>query len=268
MNSVAADRILHISPPGEGYKALPDQAEVSGILFDLGYRNSDALFHDRLVCVEGKSDKHIIPLLLEKDGEIEPGELDRTGFPILEGSGRGSTGLQVSILRYEKLLRAVGRGNQPRIYVLDGDRRGDEKAVLEGTKNPITGQEVPVRFLPRLEIENYLLVPEAIASAVREELVLKGQSRDVSASEIETRLQELLENDDEHIFPQGREEDGDPFQEAKGSVVLERVYDAYGLTFNKERSGVLIAKHVSAKSQPAISELTNLLRPLFAKNRN
>jgi len=38
MNSVEGDRIIHISPPGEGYKRTPNRAETSKILFDLGYQ--------------------------------------------------------------------------------------------------------------------------------------------------------------------------------------------------------------------------------------
>jgi ABC-type transport system involved in cytochrome c biogenesis ATPase subunit len=136
MNSVAPDRITHVSPPGRGYARSQEGHETSRILFDLGYRNSDAMFNDQLILVEGPSDEKIIPILLLKDGEIDQSMLDRTGFPVLEGVGKGTTALQTSILRYEKLLGAIGRGDQPRIYIFDGDRKDDEKGILRGTTSP------------------------------------------------------------------------------------------------------------------------------------
>ncbi|MGB8583703.1 MAG: AAA family ATPase [Candidatus Sulfotelmatobacter sp.] len=249
MNSVTPDRIAYISPPGRSYSPLLHQEETAGILFALGYRNSDALFYDRLICVEGKSDKQIIPLLLEKDGEIEPRELARTGFPILEGIGKGSTGSQTSILRHEKLLSAIGRADQPRMYLLDGDRKDDERTVIQGTKHPTTLSSLTIKFLPRPEIENYLLAPEAIAAALHEELILKGEPGEVSLTEVSQRLNELL-----------NQENKPP---VKGSRVLEKLYDSFSLRYLKESSGVLIARHITASMQPIISELTDLVRQTF-----
>jgi ABC-type transport system involved in cytochrome c biogenesis ATPase subunit len=266
MNSVTPDRITHISPPGRAYDPTSHQAQTASILFDLGYRNSDALFYDRLVFVEGKSDKQIVPILLEKDGEIDNAELARTGFPAIEGIGKGSTAVQTSILRHEKLLSAVGRTDQPRVYILDGDRRDDEKTVIQGTKHPKTLAGLAIKFLPRPEIENYLLVPEAIAPAVREELVLKGEPRDISVEEVKQRLDRLLREDKEGQSPRGESPvDGAP-TDAKGSEILERLYDNLSLRYNKESSGILIAKHLTASTQPAISDLTELVRSIFPRH--
>jgi AAA domain, putative AbiEii toxin, Type IV TA system len=265
MNSVEPDRITHVSPLGRGYSRSEDAPETSRILFDLGYRNSDAMFSDQLILVEGPSDEKIMPILLLKDGEIDQGLLDRTGFPVLEGVGKGTTALQTSILRYEKLLGAIGRGNQPRMYVFDGDRKNDEKGVLLGTASPVTGEPISAVFLPRLEVENYLLIPEAIAGAVREELILKGEPREVTAAEVQAALDALLQGNEERMFPQGKKAGAEPIAEIKGSRALEKIYERYGLPYHKERSGVLIAKYISAKNQPALSEVTGLVRPLFAR---
>ena len=223
------------------------------------------MFNDQLVLVEGQSDKRVIPMLLLKDGEVDQAQLDRTGFPILEGVGKGTTSLQTSILRYEKLLGAIGRGDQPRTYIFDGDRRNDEKDVLRGTTSPITGERIAAVFLPRLEIENYLLVADAIAAAIREELILKGEPPDVSAEEIQAALDLLLQSAEERLFPHGKQAGAEPVAQIKGSIALERLYERYGVSYHKERSGMLIAKHISVKNQPAISDITVLLRPLFAR---
>jgi hypothetical protein len=265
VNSVEPDRVTHVSPPGLGYARSKEPSETSRILFDLGYRNSDAMFNDQLIFVEGRSDKKIIPILLLKDGEIDQTELDRTGFPVLEGVGRGSTALQGSILRYEKLLGAIGRADHPRTYVFDGDRKDDEKGVLRGTTSPISGAQISAGFLPRLEIENYLLVPDAIAAAIMEELILKGEPRDVPPQEVQLALDALLQRTDERMFPQGKKAGAEPLLEIKGSRALEAIYERYGLPYHKERSGLLIAKHISVKNQPALSEITALVRFVFQR---
>jgi ABC-type transport system involved in cytochrome c biogenesis ATPase subunit len=264
MNSVSPDRITYVSPPGKGYDPIPNKARTANILFDLGYRNSDALFYDRLVFVEGKSDKRIIPILLEKDGEIDGGELARTGFPVIEGVGKGSTAAQTSISRQEKLLSAVGRADQPRLYLFDGDRKDDEKAVVKGTKHPAMLTDLRIEFLPRPEIENYLLVPEAIAAALREELVLKGEAGEVPVDSVKEMLSRLLDDESGSQSSGGRQPTS-PAATVKGSRVLEKLYDSFSLRYNKESSGVLIAKHITASTQPAISELTALVRAIFPR---
>ena len=265
MNSVEPDRVTHISPPGRGYARTSEPAETSRILFDLGYRNSDAMFNDQLIFVEGRSDAKIVPILLSKDGEVDQAQLDRTGFPVLEGVGKGSTALQTSILRYEKLLGAVGRADQSRMYIFDGDRKDDEKGVLRRTVSPISGAVISAGFLPRLEIENYLLVPEAIAAGIREELILKGETRDVLTQDVKSNLDALLNRADDRMFPQGRKAGADPFLAIKGSRALEMIYEMYSISYHKERSGLLIAKHVSQKNQPALSEITALVRSVFRR---
>ncbi len=263
MNSVEPDRVTHISPPGRGYSRSRETSETSRILFDLGYRNSDAMFNDRLILVEGRSDAKLFPILLLKDGEFDQAQLDRTGFPVLEGAPKGSIALQTSILRYEKLLDAIGRADQPRTYVFDGDRMNDEKEILRGTNSPITGEHISVGFLPRTEIENYLLVADAIAAALREETSLEDSPMETSADDIQLALDVILRSEDKKMFPRGKKTGVDPIVEIKGSRALEELYGQRGLAYHKEKSGMLIAKHISVKNQPALSEITALVRPVF-----
>ena len=265
INSVPPDRITYTRPPGRPYESFPEPSDTPRILFELGYRNSDALFSDRLILVEGTSDKKILPLLLAKDGEIDQVQLNHTGFPVLEGVPRGTRALQTCVLRFEKLLGSIGRGDQPRTYVFDGDRKDDEKGLLRGTTSPITGEQISACFLPRMEIENYLLVAEAISAAIREELILKGDLREISDQEVKAVLDELLQSNDGRLFPQGKEQGRDPLVEIKGSRALECIYEKYDLPFHKERSGVLIAKHISGKNQPALAEVVALVRAIFPR---
>lgn len=56
INSIEPDRIVYVSPPGRPYGPSAHVEDASKILFDLGYKNSDFLFYDQLILVEGVSD--------------------------------------------------------------------------------------------------------------------------------------------------------------------------------------------------------------------
>ncbi len=261
INSVPPNRIIHLEPGETGARGKQDTTEVSPILHTLGYKNSDFLFNDRLIFVEGKSDQEILPLLLECTGEFKAGEIARTGFPPTDGAGRvrGKT-RQTSILYYERMLTELGRANLPRIYLFDGDYCAEDKTLLQGTKNLATGQQVQVRFLRRCELENYLLVPEAIVAALTEQAQLQGTAAPKATQEdVARKLQDLLESE-------GRKLDGkklQPLEKVKGSALLERIFEDYGLLYRKRESGVLIARHVTRENQTALGELAAIVKDLF-----
>jgi len=236
VNSVEPNRINFLQPPGRPFseRSNSDSAEV---LLDLGYRNSDALFCDRLIFVEGKSDKVILPILLQKS--VPAATLRNTGFVVMDGAGDP----QVAMLHHEKIIRSLGRARMPRLYLFDGDKATQQRAIISKTLAN-SGETLPVAFLPEVEIENLLLVPSAIAAAINAEAAIA----DVEESNADPkRVAELLER----------------FTASKGSMVLSRVYDHFGRRYNKERSGLLIAKNIDRKNQPKLNQLLEILRPVF-----
>jgi hypothetical protein len=54
-----------------------------------------------------------------------------------------------------------------RLYLFDGDKTPSDKTLVEKTK-------AAVAFLPRRELENYLLIPEAIMPVLNEEAADAG----------------------------------------------------------------------------------------------
>jgi hypothetical protein len=98
-----------------------------------------------------------------------------------------------------------------------------------------------------------------------EELILKGDPHEVDQQQVRQSLDALLQKDDQQLFPNGKTPGRDPTAEIKGSKVLESIYGRYGISYHKERSGLLIAKHISVRNQPALSEITTLVRRLFSK---
>jgi energy-coupling factor transporter ATP-binding protein EcfA2 len=257
INGVPPDRIIYLQDGGRPYQlsARPSN-ETSMILHDLGYRNSDALFFDKLIVVEGPSDGKILPRLISLREGISAEELGNTGFPSLEGVSKRTKDIQTKILQFEKLLGAVGRAKMPRLYLLDGDREPADKTLLKGTHSPVNNEIVDVRFLRRMEIENYLLVPAAITKALCEEAALVGVTIKADAGTVTAKIEQLLSADDKELFPRGKGEL--PESSVKGSKLLERLYDNFGgLSYDKKRSGAIIAKHIDSKSAIGLDELAD-----------
>jgi AAA ATPase domain/AAA domain, putative AbiEii toxin, Type IV TA system len=261
INAVPADRIIALTGPNVTATDSSKSSDVASVLHDLGYRNSDFLFSDRLIFVEGESDQEILPVLLSLAPELKKADIDRTGFPTMGGEGklRGAS-KQTSMIQFEKLLAQLQRATLPRIYLFDGDCVAEDQRLL-GETPYLKDSGAVVQFLPRMEIENYLLVPDAIAAAMKALTVFSGASTPPpNATNIEAALQTILAKEDSKLYPNGKT---DPFKSAKGSVALERLFDAFSLSYNKRTTGKLIAQHVTAGNQPALPEIWSLVEDIF-----
>jgi energy-coupling factor transporter ATP-binding protein EcfA2 len=262
INSTEADRINYLQPPGTGFAfSSSDSSETSRILLELGYRNSDVLFNDRLIAVEGGSDREILRVLLRNHPNIPNEDIDRTGFPVMEGAGEGARALQTAVLRFEKLLDAIGRARQPRLYLFDGDKSLEEQNLLSGTR--FGEATAPVAFLPRLEIENYLLDAGAIAQALREQGALDEiELPNFDTADVINELNAILALNDHTFFPKGKKED--PRHSCKGSRVLERIFEKFGRQkYEKKRTGVLLARLLKQTEHVHVNEIVAVVQGVF-----
>lgn len=261
INSMEADHIMNVEAPGKPYEQAQELPAISHVLLELGYRNSDVLFFDFLIFVEGRSDKAILPTLLAAAG-IESAVVNRAGFPAMDGVPGDVRSLQLAVHRYEKLISALSRAKQPRIYLFDGDRSPEDTNQLSAMRDASGKQAVPVKFLPRTEIENYLLVASAIKPALEEEAKLAGVDIQITEDVVRAKINDLLQAEDANLFPRGK--GNDPSKTVRGSVLLQRLYTSvHNLVYDKERSGGLIARHLTLQEQPALRELSHLLVDLF-----
>ncbi|HEY2169166.1 MAG TPA: hypothetical protein VGJ30_06035, partial [Candidatus Angelobacter sp.] len=243
------------------YDPKPSHPEISRVLLDLGYRNSDILFYDSLVVVEGRSDKTILPLLLKAAG-ISTRALNAVGYPTMEGVPADARSLQLAVQKHEKLLKALSQSQQPRVYLFDGDRTPQDIKLLQGMRDATGKNAVPIKFLPRTEIENYLLVPDAIVAALNEEASLSDVQIHVTEASVRESVEGFLNTDDKDLFPHGK--GTEPFKTVKASVLLQRLYASVeNLVYDKGKSGGLIASHLNSKNQPALAELRELLKDAF-----
>ena len=210
----------------------------------LGYRNSDFLFSDRLIFVEGPSDQATLPVILRKLNKIEPAAVESIGFPIVRGvPGAGKPGsgkknvasLQNSINRCEEFMMQMSRQAVPHSYLFDGDFQQEEKQQLEAT----AGGTLQIRFLARKELENYLLEPKALARVIKGEMDLFGILQpSPTPEEIESLVWKLL----------GKTPDNASLSELsagiKGSEILTGLFDTFTLPYDKIRHAKLIAEFI------------------------
>jgi len=263
INAVPADQIVVLNSNKIAREDRTQSHCAAEVLYSLGYRNSDLLFSDRLVFVEGESDQEILPVLLGKSGGISPSDIVRTGFPKMDGEGKlRGTSSQTSLLFFEKFLKGLGNSSLPRIYLFDGDCSEDDRKLVQGTRAIDGTKAASVVFLSRREIENYLLVPAAIAAAISELLAVDGNNAGPREDAVRQDLHDLLATDDIKLFPDGRGEE--PLRSVKGSAVLERIFGSAGLRYRKRNEGKLIAKYITAHNQPGLAELVEVVRPVFA----
>jgi len=205
INSVSPDRIVSVAKGGttvSDYLYKRGSSDIAEILGALGYENSDLLFHNKLIFVEGPTEAGVLPKLLKKAG-ISEEVVDRIGMPQLEGANpiRNVDDMVKQMARYERLVLALGRARLPRLYLLDGDR---SKAAIERMN---LGDGAEAIILAKTEIENYILQPAAIVAAMTAEAKTHNQSVQVDEGEIHDQLT--------HLTAQGV---------MKGSELLKQIY--------------------------------------------
>jgi hypothetical protein len=243
INSVPASQITHLTGNGYGISERK-QYSATQLLFDLGYQNSDLLFSDRVIFIEGESDQAILPILLRKAG-VSSTEIAKTGFCRMKGSGDIHTITRQS----EELLAALHKEGVKRLYLFDGDQKPSTNYIKK-IKTPQTGQPLPLAFLELPEIENYLLDPVAIAAAINEELSSVSESGAPSSRIEVDQVDKWLRSANTDV-------------RAKGSKILAAVYEQAGLRFKKTVHGRLVALHTTAERNASLKGLANIFTNLF-----
>lgn len=163
-----------------------EDAEVE-IPRELGIRPSSLFMYDTLVFVEGPSDEAIMRELAAVLS-VNLSEAN-VGFVTLGGVGN------FTHYAAESTLKFLSRRQVRLLFILDRDERDD--ADVEKLRSRL-GHDV-LHVLTRRELENYLLVPEAIVSLVNEKMpstvtpdrVVKREEVGAALSEAANDLQQL-----------------------------------------------------------------------------
>jgi len=261
INSVDANHVTYIEKPGKPYEQYVNgSTESIRVLRELGYRNSDLLFFDGILFVEGISDKELLPKLFEL---AAPGEWRRfrdIGISDLGGTAeyRDFDDLEIDLIRQEKIIAALHRTRLPHVYVFDGDKKYASARLQEMRPS---GGELHFDFLKRSEVENYLIDASAICTALNEEMKERGLERTVSIEEVNKKLGALLPYDRATKLYKRQPPSGMELQQVQGSRLLAALYGEFKLRYDKRRTGARILQHLSLQDDQR-QELTALLSRL------
>lgn len=163
-------------------RRISKELHYGELLKDVGLRNSDLLFSDAVVFVEGPSDVEMINVLSNKLNY----DFRSKNIRIL--TTNGSDGIKSrGKARSEILAEISGSAPIPHIFIIDRD----QKSILEiqGIER-VLGDHV--KILNRRELENYLLIPRIIKQVIASRFsptqneFLKISS--ASNAEIETKI--------------------------------------------------------------------------------
>ena len=155
-----------------------DPESLEAVLEDIDVRNSDVLFSDAVLFVEGPGDRDVITIFSEKL-DMNVAERNINVLPM----GGGKHAERGAPIRSTLLQNISRKATVPHLFLLDRDERS--KAEIRNLEEQL-GEQVHI-FQAR-ELENYLLVPRAILAA------LKAKHRDNQA-----KLESLVGITENHV---------------------------------------------------------------------
>ena len=162
---------------------VASEGDLLKITEEVGLRPSTVLMFDRLVFVEGPSDEEVLTELSRKLG------LDlatsSTTFVQMGGSSR------FAHYAAESTLELLSRRQIKMWFVVDQDEKDDSEinSMLEKL-----GGKAELTFLSRREIENYLLVPEAILALLNDKMSSNADGRQPSVDEIDALIHQTAKS--------------------------------------------------------------------------
>ncbi len=134
-----------------------DPKALEAVLKDIDVRNSDVLFSDAVLFVEGPGDREVVTIFSEKMN-MNVAERNINILPM----GGGKHAERGAPIRSDLLRNISRKATVPHIFLLDRDERS--KGEIHNLEEQL-GEQVHI-FQAR-ELENYLLVPRAILAALK-----------------------------------------------------------------------------------------------------
>lgn len=232
------------------YTKLDDIQEV---LADIGLNNSDYALADRVIFVEGETEEAILPLIFEYFGLKQIGY----NYRILKMNGTGNEFSKKSAMTRNKekldlVLGGINKSPIPYRILIDSDEKSEVKISEIKEKY---GENVVI--LKRREIENYFLdCPEELSQIINNYTV-----NDINQDDVEDFIIDIFSNkDNKKIFPRG---ETNPYNNAVGSEVLERLFIKNGITYNKVMHGTQLTKLILTEQSEKLKFLFEEFEDFF-----
>lgn len=226
------------------YVSLHDMHQIKASLAELGIRVTDLHAKDRVLWVEGQTEELVMPEILRwACPEIAAGtavlRVERTGT----FSRKAVEPHEVASI-YERLSTSSALVPPMVTILLDGEQIPQAKRtqVEDSSKGKL-------RYLPRAMLENYLLNPDAIAAALKE----NGEDHDRKAVSRHLKDEGLTEQIDLRII--------------NGALVLSQVFSNISearVEFRKTRDVQTMISFLIESDPQFLNPLREFLRKLFS----
>ena len=247
--ATARPHYLHLLRRGsQGTEVITPSKQVD-ILTELGVTASDVWANDAILWVEGRTEVGVFDAYRTHNPEL----LDALTVKPMPDKIRSARSRPAELDRLFKLLEDLATGLLPfdvkTAVLFDADELTPDRRAEVVSKACI-----PVHYLPCREIENLLLVPEAIAQLInskRQELGLEA----VTEPEVADQLNSILAQvDDAALYPTTPNTADKTV--VRGSIVLERLLDAFDrLRYDKVEDGARLARSILELNPDQLSPL-------------
>jgi predicted ATPase len=236
--------------------AVTQIRDEQAALIELGVTAADLWLAERLLWVEGPSEKRVYDLLAEHD--LPPAA--RAALAIREmpeASKYGAKNKREAEFAYRfttEIVRSVAPLSIDMRFVFDRDEKSPD---FRETMNQAAGGRA--RFLAVRELENVLLEPRVLHAGLREVCELSGLP-DPAPADVARRLDELLASDDDpDLFPAGR--GSEPARDTvRASRLLDRLWWEFATShYDKVREGERLARHAIALAPDILQPLRDIL---------
>ncbi len=230
-----------------GYTSHSNCVSVDEVFNSLGLRNSDFLFYDRFLIVEGATEQHLIPGLYKK---YTGATLQEHNIQIIQLGGTGNWETTRRLL--ESALKDFGKAQEQIIWIFDNDFSSKISSQYK-TSN--------VFFVGRQDVEDSIsseVWVKYINEAVQDQITLNED--DVLAGYLVSKPFEMTIDDVEDfrqsITTKAKASSEDKFSFRIGKLVRQKLAFIKGESINYpilpskgEASATLLLKHISDLNQ-------------------
>ncbi len=238
-----------------GISIVSEFNEIQEIIKDIGLNNSDLAFSDKVLLVEGKTEEHVIPMILSHFGMRQIGYnykvLDMNGTSNNFSKSRAMTDYRKNL---DLILNGISNSPIPYKILIDKDERQEITIKLIRERY---GDKVLI--LERREFENYFLdCYEEISNTINNNSNSAVVTPDQVQETIKGILSQAEETEDRDIFPR---KCNDQIEDAIGSEVLDRLFREYKVSigYDKVKHGIEIVTNILKTNPDKLIPIKNIL---------
>ncbi|MFE3982237.1 ATP-dependent endonuclease [Priestia sp. YIM B13546] len=243
-----------------GISKFAEFNELQEILEDIGIKNSDLAFSDKVLFVEGKTEELVVPMILSHFGMRQIGY----NYRVLDMNGTSNRFNKKGAMEdYRKSLDLIlnGISNSPIPYKILIDKDERQEVTINLIKEKYGDK---VLILERREFENYFLdCYEELSITINTSL----NSQVVTSDQVKGTIESILSlTNDIAIYPRGC---NNPMDDAIGSEVLDQLFREYNVSigYDKVQHGVEIVTNILKNNSEKLMPIKNILEDFISSKK-